>query len=765
MIIGYHSKKGVTDVTDILPLKGVRVLEISAGGWTVPLSAKLLVDLGADVVKLTGDAAYATHMIDAGKLVLPLATQDAAAQSALLARADVVLGDARELARLDIENRVDAATIVCAISPFGSSGPLADHVASDLTLQAAGAIMATTGEPGGGPVRAGTELGSAVAALYGCIGTVAALIERLRSGFGQVVEVSAYDCLISTLTQFASRVLGGVPPLKRLGNQGANSAPWNLFSSGDGQYVFIIAGSDPTFERLTKQMGREDLLADPKFDTHIHRRENREEITAIVADWAASLPAATIVADLRAAGVPVSLVATPAQVLADEHFQSRKLLGSHEVDGKSWPVPGTPLAIGYHWDGTRSSFDIDEWLAGESYPVPAGSAETGRQAPLTGLTVLDVGTITAGPFCARLLGNLGADVIKVEPIGGELGRHSPPLVEGESIYFHITNNGKRSVCLDLASSEGQAQLKRLAATADVLVENLAPGGLTKRGLGGPDLTAANPRLVYTSVSGFGHLGAAGGQRAYDTVVQAAAGMMGITGEPGGTPLKTGISSADVLGAVGGTAATLAALYGRESGTLHDDSGPVGGWLDVAMYDVVAWATQMWWPSVFLGQTEVERIGNRHRVFAPYGTYAASDGLVALSCETSRQWNALLGLVADDVEVPADWAGMDAGARHARRDEIDAVLAKYCAGSTADAVVAACQTAGVPAEPVLECLDVIESEQTRQRNLIAVLERDGRPTIKVTDIPVKLSATPVGVRAAAPDVDEHGAEIREASPTA
>lgn len=749
---------------DVLPLTDIRVVELSRG-WAAPLCGKLLVDLGADVLKLGGDdpdvvdalgsaeAQYAHHMIDAGKQVLRLADQSDDVVAAVLARADVVLGDLDTLRRLGVTERVDAATVVCAISPFGSSGPLADHVASDFTLQAASAIMATTGERGGGPIRAGTELGASIAALYGCIGITAALIERLRSTLGQFVDVSTYDCLVSTLTQFASRVLAGVAPLGRLGNQGANSAPWNLFSSSDGQYVFIIAGSDPTFERLATLMQREDLLADPKFDTHIHRRENREEITAIVAAWTAEHPAEEIVSGLRDAGVPVSLVATPAQVLDDPHFRSRGLLGSVDVDGQEWPVPGTPLALGRNWEkgSAPTPLNLDDWLAG----TPAVATEsTTRALPLAGFTVLDIGTITAGPFCARLLGNLGADVIKVEPPGGELGRHSPPLVEGESVYFHITNNGKRSVCLDLGTPDGQGHLKRLAATADVLVENLAPGGLTKRGLGGRDLTAANPRLVYTSVSGFGHEGANGGQRAYDTVVQAAGGMMGITGEPGGLPLKTGISSADVLGAIGGTAATLAALYGRESGRGS------GGWLDVAMYDVVAWATQMWWPSVFLGQTEVERTGNRHRLFAPYGAFDTSDGLVALSCETSAQWHALVDVLRHDGQtIPDDWADLDAAARLSRRDEIEDLLAKHCAGTSREAFVAACQQAGVPAEPVLECAEVMAAPHTQERDLLAVVARDGHPTIRVTNFPLKLSATPAGVRAPAPMVDEQGPEIR------
>lgn len=755
---------------DVLPLNGIRVLELSHG-WAAPLCGKLLVDLGADVVKLApggddvvdglGDeASYARHMIDAGKRVLPLAEQSDMEIAALVARADVVMGDRQILDRLHVSEQVDAATVVCAISPFGSTGPLSEHVASDFTLQAASAIMATTGERGGGPIRAGTELGASVAAMYGCIGVISALIERLRSSQGQFVEVSTYDCLVSTLTQFASRVLAGVPPLARLGNQGANSAPWNLFESGDEQYVFIIAGSDPTFDRLAKLMGREDLLVDPRFDTHIHRRENREEITTIVQAWCAEHTADDIVSGLRDAGVPVSLVATPAQVLEDAHFRSRGLLGSVEVEGQSWPVPGTPIAIGRHWGAGAAAtpLDVQSWLDGPAAVAREGG-EQPRQLPLAGMTVLDVGTITAGPFCARLLGNLGADVIKVEPPGGELGRHSPPLVEGESVYFHITNNGKRSVCLDLGTPEGQAHLKRLAGTADVLVENLAPGALTKRGLGGRDLTAVNPRLVYTSVSGFGHEGANGGQRAYDTVVQAAGGMMGITGEAGGKPLKTGISSADVLGAIGGTAATLAALYGRDRAVADGK----GGWLDVAMYDVVAWATQMWWPSVFGGRAEVERAGNRHRLFAPYGAFDTADGLVALSCETAGQWRALVGVLQQGgIPVPDGWAELDRAGRLSRRDEIDDLLMKHCAGASRAALVAACQQAGVPAEPVLECAEVIEAPHTQARDLLATVERPGHPAIRVTNFPLKLSATPAGVRAPAPMVDEQGPEIREES---
>jgi len=280
--------------------------------------------------------------------------------------------------------------------------------------------------------------------------------------------------------------------------------------------------------------------------------------------------------------------------------------------------------------------------------------------------------------------------------------------------------------------------------------------LTKRGLGGRDLTTANPRLIYTSVSGFGHEGASGGQRAYDTVVQAAGGMMGITGEAGGKPLKTGISSADVLGAIGGTAATLAAIYRRETAA----DGGAGGWLDVAMYDVVAWATQMWWPSVFRGETEVERTGNRHRLFAPYGAFETGDGLIALSCETSAHWRSLVAVLQrGGTPVPDDWLELDAADRRSRRDEIEDLLRKHCAGMSREAFVTACQDAGVPAEPVLECAEVVEAPHTAARELLAVVERPGRPTIRVTNFPLKFSATPAGVRAPAPLVDEHGPAIR------
>lgn len=756
-------------MTGRLPLRDLRVLEISQG-WAAPLAGKLMVDLGARVVRIVPDdedavqalggeeATLTRHLLDAGKHVV--SQRDVVDDlGGLVRRADVILGDRHLLDRLAVRSLAGPDTVVCVVSPFGSDGPLAEHVASEVTLQAATAIMGTTGEVGGEPVRAGTELGAAVGALYACIGTIAALIERRRSGRGQIVDVSLYDCLVSTLTQFASRVLAGVPALKRLGNQGANSAPWNLFESGDGQYVFIIAGSDPTFTRLCQVMTRTDLLEDPRFDTHIHRRENREEITALVAAWAAGQPAATIVDSLRAAGVPVSLVATPAQVLEDPHFASRHLLGSALADGVSRPVAGSPLAVGHDWqDGGPAPVTLEEWLAGG--PVPPGSPDDAgeRQAPLTGLRVIDVGTITAGPFCARLLGNLGAEVVKVEPPEGELGRHSPPLVDGESIYFHITNNGKKSVCLDLGTPEGQAHLRRLAESADVFVENLAPGSLTKRGLGPADLIELNPRLVYTSVSGFGHEGANGGQRAYDTVVQAAGGLMSVTGEPGGKPLKTGISSADVLGALGGTAATLAALYERDAATGAERAA--GQRLDVAMYDLVAWATQPWWPRVFLGERTVGRTGTRHRAFAPYGVFDAKDGSVSMSCETAAQWTALLGLLSESgLDVPDDWNALAPEGRVAQRDQIEKLVQEYCVGLTRDEVTSAAQAVGVPAEPVLECPEVIAAPHTAARGLVALATREGRDPVRVTGFPVRLSETPARVTTGAPGVDQHGPELR------
>lgn len=727
-------------------LSDVSVLEIGEG-WTSALAGRLLMDLGADVRKLEipwGDSLrrYGRDSVECGAaFALPnrgkhmLVGQ--VAVDRLLSGADgtdVLLIDAAAARRLGIDvAELDPRIIVCRFAPFHLDGPLAAMVANDLTLQAMSGVLATTGEPGGRALRSGTELSDAVGALYGTIGVMAALIERERSGLGQIVDVSLYDCLVATLTNFASRVLGGVEPLGLLGNQGPNSAPWELFEAGDGEFVFIIAGSNPTFARLAAVMNRPELLDDPRFATHGPRRDHYREITAIVAEWARTLPRDEIVSLLRGNGVPVSPVASVKEVLADSHLRSRGLLAP-ERDGL---IVGPPL--------------------GFPTPVPEGSGRTEgvsdvpgsqRLPALSGVRVVDFGTLTAGPYCTRLFANLGAGVLKIEPPDGEPGRHMPPIIDGESAFFHISNNGKHSLQANLRDPDDVAMIAEVLAGADIMVSNQAPGGLEKRGLGSDRILADAPDLIYTTVSGFGNEGVFGGLRAYDTVIQAATGLMSLTGEEDGRPLKTGISSADVLGSLAAATASLAAYFGRITGRT------AGLRLDVALYDICAWSTQMSWVSEQSDLPGATRHGNGHWLFAPYGVFAASDGhLVAIACESDMQWRGLAEALAADLQTPEGFQYWDRAQRWSRRSELDVLIQSFCTARGLDEIVEALQARGVPCGPVVQVEDVITTQQRLAPTTVDTLPDGGR-TWRVTDFPIRLSATPGVVTTPAPPLGCH-----------
>jgi crotonobetainyl-CoA:carnitine CoA-transferase CaiB-like acyl-CoA transferase len=755
--------------TRVPALSNVTVLEIG-DGWTCALAGRLLMDMGADVTKLElpwGDSLRSYGRDDAERraaFALPNRDKHMLDDELVLDRlragdddTDVLLIDAAAAQRLGIDvAAVGPRTVVCRFSPFDVDGPQAAMVANDLTLQAMSGVMATTGEPGGRPLRSGTELSNTVGALYGAIGVMAALIERERSHLGQLVDVSLYDCMVATLTNFASRVLGGVEPLGLLGNQGPNSAPWELFEASDGEYVFIIAGSNPTFARLATTMGRPELLDDPRFATHGPRRDHYVEITAIVADWAKTLPRDEIVTLLRANGVPVSPVASVQEVLTDGHLRSRGVLAA-DADGAELLTVGP--ALGFPCDATGAGSPVARVGATTNGVVDSHKVGSTRPPPLDGVRVVDLGTLTAGPYCTRLLANLGADVLKIEPPDGEPGRHMPPIVDGESVFFQISNNGKRSLQANLRDPRDVAMVAQVLTGADIMVSNQAPGGLEKRGLGPEAILAVAPDLIYTTVSGFGNGGVLGGLRAYDTVIQAATGLMSLTGEEDGPPLKTGISTADVLGSLAAAAASLGAYFGRITGR------NAGVRLDVALYDICSWSTQMSWVTEQSNLPGATRHGNGHWLFAPYGVFVTGDEQsVAIACESDAQWHGLADVLAAASAPPEGFARWDRAERWAHRDELNTLIQSYCAAMNLDDVVNTLQRHGVPCGPVIEVQDVMTTRQQIARTTVDTRPANGR-FWKVTDFPIRLRATPGAVTTPAPPLGSDDRHIREDPDTA
>lgn len=381
--------------------------------------------------------------------------------------------------------------------------------------------------------------------------------------------------------------------------------------------------------------------------------------------------------------------------------------------------------------------------------------------PLSGLRILDLSRILAGPTCTQLLGDYGADVIKVErPGSGDDTRGwGPPYVTGadgeptgESAYYLSSNRNKRSVALDVATPEGAEIVRRMARDCDVVIENFKPGGLRKYGLDHETLRAENPRLVYCSISGFGQTGPNADKPGYDLLAQAWGGIMSLTGEPEGEPMKVGVGIADVVCGLYACTAILAALR-------HRDTTGEGQHIDLALVDAqVAWLVNAGTNYLLSGE-EQPRLGNGHPNIVPYQVFAVRDGHLIVAAGNDGQFARFCAILdREDLSTAPDYArNVD---RVRNREALIAELAPVIAAWAKADLVAAMEAAKVPGGPINTLSEVFASEQVAARGMRISMPYPGAETGELPLIgnPVKFSATPVTYRRPPPVCGEHTAEV-------
>ncbi|HKR24560.1 MAG TPA: CoA transferase [Allosphingosinicella sp.] len=328
--------------------------------------------------------------------------------------------------------------------------------------------------------------------------------------------------------------------------------------------------------------------------------------------------------------------------------------------------------------------------------------------PLAGLKVVELARILAGPWAGQLLADLGAEVVKVErPGSGDDTRHwGPPFAaDGSAAYFHACNRGKRSVAADLQTEAGREIVRALAREADVLIENFKVGGLAGYGLDHPSLSALNPRLIYCSITGFGQDGPYAQRPGYDFIIQGMGGLMALTGEPDGAPMRAGVAIADIVTGLYAANAILAALRGREAtGT--------GCHIDMALLDtqVAVLANQAM--NYLVSGEAPGRIGNRHPNIAPYQVFAVADGHVIVAVGNDAQFARLCALLG----VAADARFATNADRVRNRAALDASLAPLIAGRRQGELLAALVGAGIPAGPINDVAQVFADPQVVARGL-------------------------------------------------
>lgn len=734
------------------PLDGVVVIDftrIMAG----PFCTQMMADLGARVIRIEGvdeattDTTRLTPPIVNGlsqtfaalnrnkeSLSINLASAEAPGIiRKLIERADVVIENFKPSTSrkygLNWENvrAINARVVLCSISGYGRASSMADTPAYDLVIQAASGAMQLTGELGRPPIKMGVPVSDLTTGVSASIGILAALRKRDATGLGSYIDISMLDVALSLLSYMAPMYLSlGVMP-QRVASGHPTIYPYNAFETTDG-YIVVAPFTQHFWRNFCRTLGRPELIDDVRYTDFAGRMANREGLHEILSTIMKSKGRAEWLRILEEGDVPCALVHSVGEALDLPHTRARDMVSSMS-DMPSMPVIGTPFRFAWS-DGSRfeptyrsppavgqQTEDILNWLQREVRPTPSAmaSAQTPNAAddatpPISGLKVLDLTRMAAGPFCTQLLADLGADVIKIESDrSGDPTRGNIPKVDGYSTYFLSVNRGKRSVALDLKSPEGRQRVLDLARDADVIVENFRPGVMDRLGLSYAELKAVNPDIIFCSISGFGHTGPLRNKISFDLVTQSMAGYVDSTGEPGRPPSRIGIPIGDLAGSYAASFAILAALR-------HRDRSGLGAHIDLALHDVLV--SQL----AYLGQTYLTtgespaRIGSGHPNVVPYRAYATSNGHMVVAAYNQSLWQRLIDAIGmGHLAQDARYATRQARLEH--RELVDQTLEKVFVARATEHWLPLLGKVGVPAAPVSSIGDALDSEVAKSRGVI------------------------------------------------
>lgn len=381
--------------------------------------------------------------------------------------------------------------------------------------------------------------------------------------------------------------------------------------------------------------------------------------------------------------------------------------------------------------------------------VPRASARS--RGPLHGVRVIDFTRILAGPFGAMFLGDMGAEVIKVEEPGkGDDTRGWPPFVAGEATYFMAVNRNKKSLTLNMKAAEGQVILKKLVAKADVVLQNFRPGTMERLGFGYESLRALNPRLVYCSISGFGESGPEASRPGYDLIVQGESGVMDITGFPDGPPVKVGNSIADLVAGMSAAQGVILALFARER-TGRGQKVEIG-MLDV-MASLLTYQAGLYWNA---GGRPTRR-GNQHPSIVPYEVFQAKDAYLTLGVANNSLWEKTCRVLGRE-DLTRDPRFDTESNRVSNRDTLIPLLNELFGARPAAEWLARLDQAGVPAGKIKTVAEVCESPHLQARGMIVKLPHPKAGSITVMGVPVRLWDTPGAVAAPPPLLGEHTDEV-------
>lgn len=380
------------------------------------------------------------------------------------------------------------------------------------------------------------------------------------------------------------------------------------------------------------------------------------------------------------------------------------------------------------------------------------SIQAERQLPLEGVRVLDFTRVMAGPYCTMMLGDMGADVVKIErPGSGDDTRSwGPPFIDEVAAYYLSVNRNKRSIEVDLKSERGQDIVWRLIERSDVIVENFSPGTMDRLGFGYADVQAKRNDIIYASVSGFGQTGPSSGRTAYDLIVQGMSGMMSVTGAADGMPTKHGVPIADISAGMFAAYAIVSALYGREQsgeGT-HIDVSMLGGQIAQLTYQAT---------SLFATGYVPTRMGNMHPIIVPYDTFPTADGYVNICAGNDSLWQRTCQAL-DLADAGNDGRFTTNADRSAHKPALYEILYRRLADLTTDDVVERLDGVGVPCGPILTVDEALSDEQAEHLEFRQTVPHATLGTVEQAGFPYRFDGDDPGIRIAPPVLGQHTDEI-------
>lgn len=744
-------------------LAGLSVVELP-GSVAGAYCSRLLADQGAAVTVVgdpqrplaEGDVRGIEAALRVGQPVLACSAVDL---RALCDAADVVIesgapawGPGPGFAAVDGGPR-----IWLRISPFGSTGPYRGFASSAAVEEAISGHLYLNGDPERAPI-VGPEHQTAVAAgIHGAIGIAAALAARQLTGRGQLVEVSHLGVLVA-LHQFTLlRYTHNGDILRRMGNRYAGPGrPIGAYRCADGM-ISLVVPRDDQLERLLGVAGLDHLIDEPGIGSTYDLMHHPTLIDEHLVPWLETQKAAEIVELLQAIRVPAGPVSSLGEVLADEHLAARGFWRQVDVEtagpATTVRVPGPPF---------RST---ERPPSPEVPPQRPGADRTVVQGPLTGLRVLDLTRVWAGPLAARVLADLGADVIMVEAPWAR----GPSTVDRSSVlatrYYpdndpgpqHWNRNGflnkyglnKRGIALDLSFPEGVETFEALVAVSDVVIENYSPRVMPQLGLDEDRLHQLNPRLVYVTMPGYGRSGPSVDRVAYGPMIDSHAGLSVLQGYPDDLARKGGVAWPDPLAGLHAAFATVSAL----ASTAEDGRGRT---IEGAQFESTVATIGHALAELQLTGSEPERRGNRHRHHAPQGVYPCrgEDRWLALTVTDDRMWQSLCEIVGLD----PSWRGWGREERRARHDAIDDALEGWSCSRTAGEAMAQLQAAGVAAGAVNDAAGVMTDPHLAETGAFVALAHPEAGTHLWPRLAIEFSDTPATYRRAAPQLNQHADEV-------